>query len=256
MKKNYILLLSAFILACTPSQESQLEEIQAFEKSEKTATKEGLEKLALLHKNYGLKYQDEIANNYLYAAAQHYFYEQDTGESIALLSEYITRDDSSDRYRNAAINLAIMYARQHKYEQTEELIAELLDKNLPTHAQWQDIITLYENKLKDATTTLRPKDFENLTMGYTAVGRYADAVRSLDNAIHKWSKFDNRSNLIYRAGFIAWEYQKNIPLAKSYYNRFLEEHPNDEKAAEVRQMLHDGILEMSDEAILNMLKGK
>ena len=182
MKKTPLILLTLFIISCTKSQESLLAEIQSFEKSEKTGTQEGLEELALLHKNYGLKYSDSEANNYLYAAAQYYFYENDTSESIYLLSEYITRDDSSDRYRNAAINLAIMFGRKHEYDKSQDLIAEILDNNLPTPAQWQDIIKLYQDKIADATTILRPKDFENLTMGYTAVGRFSDAIQSLDNA--------------------------------------------------------------------------
>jgi hypothetical protein len=98
-----------------------------------------------------------------------------------------------------------MYSRTSQYEQSQDLINEILDKNLPTPAQWQDIIKLYQNKISDATIILRPKDFENLTMGYTAVSRFGDAVRTLDNAIVKWPKFENRNNLVYRAGFIAWE---------------------------------------------------
>ena len=179
MKKIPLILFTLFIISCTKSQESLLAEIQAFERSEKTGTQKGLEELSKLHKNYGLKYSDIEANNYLYAAAQYYYYENDTAESINLLSEYITRDDSSDRYRNAAINLAIMYARRHEYDKSQDLIAEILDNNLPTPAQWQDIIKLYQDKIADATTILRPKDFENLTMGYTAVGRFSDAVRLL-----------------------------------------------------------------------------
>ena len=256
MKKIPLILFTLFIISCTKSQESLLAEIQAFEKSEKTGTQEGLEELSKLHKNYGLKYSDIEANNYLYAAAQYYYYENDTAESINLLSEYITRDDSSDRYRNAAINLAIMYARRHEYDKSQDLIAEILDNNLPTPAQWQDIIKLYQDKIADATTILRPKDFENLTMGYTAVGRFSDAVRTLDNAIVKWPKFENRNNLIYRAGFIAWEYLQDTKLAEKYYTQFLNEYPDDDKAEEVREILNSGMLEMSDEAILNMLKGK
>ena len=72
----------------------------------------------------------------------------------------------------------------------------------------------------------------------------------------KWPKFENRNNLIYRAGFIAWEYLKDINLAKKYYTQFLDEYPNDDKALEVKEILNSGMLEMSDEAILNMLKGK
>ena len=72
----------------------------------------------------------------------------------------------------------------------------------------------------------------------------------------RWPKFENRNNLIYRAGFIAWEYLQNTKLAEKYYTQFLNEYPNDDKAEEVREILNSGMLEMSDEAILNMLKGK
>lgn len=256
MKKTPFLILTLLILGCSQNQESQLSEIQIFEKSEKTGTQEGLKELALLHKNYGLKYNDTEANNYLYAAAQYYFFENDTLESIPLLSEYIMRDDSSDRYRNAAINLAVMYSRITEYEKSQDLINEILDKNLPTPAQWQDIIKLYQDKIADAAITLQPKDFENLTMGYTAVGRFNDAIKTLENAIMKWPKFENRKNLIYRAGFIAWEYLEDTDLAKKYYTQFLNEYPNDDKAPEVQEILNSGMLEMTDEAILNMLKGK
>ena len=66
----------------------------------------------------------------------------------------------------------------------------------------------------------------------------------------------NRKNLIYRAGFIAWEYLEDTDLAKKYYTQFLNEYPNDDKAPEVQEILNSGMLEMTDEAILNMLKGK
>ena len=72
----------------------------------------------------------------------------------------------------------------------------------------------------------------------------------------KRPKFKNRNNIIYRAGFIAWEYLEDTNLAKKYYTQFLEEYPNDEKAPEVEEILNSGMLEMTDEAILNMLKGK
>jgi hypothetical protein len=36
----------------------------------------------------------------------------------------------------------------------------------------------------------------------------------------------------------------------------LNEYPNDDMAPEVQEILNSGMLEMTDEAILNMLKGK
>ncbi|MFT5349170.1 MAG: hypothetical protein ACI9M3_002220, partial [Bacteroidia bacterium] len=51
-------------------------------------------------------------------------------------------------------------------------------------------------------------------------------------------------------------YAKDLELAKKYYNQFLAEYPNHQLAPEVKEILSSGMLEMSDEDILNMLKGK
>ena len=131
----------------------------------------------------------------------------------------------------------------------------MLDQHLPTAAQWQEVITIYQNKIATGTN-ITPQNYEKLAMAYTAVGRFEEAIQSLDSAITRFMDYPERANLIYRAGFIGWEYLKDIDVAKRYYNQFLEEYPNDEKASEVKQILTSGMLEMSDEDILNMLKGK
>jgi len=256
MKKLTVILLSVFFGACSPNQASQLAEIQKLEQSASLSTREGLNKLAQLHKEYGLRYIDSTANNYLYAAGQHYFFERDTHTSITLLSEYILRDDSSNRYRNATVNLALLYAKNNNYTTSVSLINALIDNTLPTPAQWQDIIKLYEQIITDTSITTNPKDYETLSMAYTAVGRFIEATQTLDTAIEKFPTYQNRNNLIYRAGFIAWEYMADIPIAKNFYTQFLAEYPDDEKAGEVHQILNSGMLEMSDEDILTMLKGQ
>ncbi|PCJ66332.1 MAG: hypothetical protein COA58_06030 [Bacteroidetes bacterium] len=255
--KNLIIVLSliGFLTACSPSQESQLIKINEFQQSEKTGTKEGLKELAILHKNYGLKYSDTEANNLLYAAGQYYFYENNLDEAKTLLTEYITRDDSTERFRNAAINLAILHGKATEFIKADDLISEVLEKNSPSSAQWQDIIKLYKNKVAEVKD-LAPSDYERLTLAYTAVGRFKDATNSLDTAIANYPAYENRGDLIYRAGFIEWEYLKDTDAARVYYNRFLTDYPNDSKAAEVHEILNSGMLEMTDEAILEMLKGK
>ena len=256
MKKTYLFLSIVLLaFACTPSQDAMKAEITDLEKSEKTGTKEGLAELAVLHKNYGMNYTDVEANNYLYAAGQYYFYENNGTEAMPLLTEYISRDDSTDRYRNAAINLAILHGKAADYAEMDNLISDVLDDDLPTAAQWQDIVKLYEDKLS-ADTEIKTEDYERLAMAYTATGRFPKAVSSLDTAIHKYPNYEKRSNVLYRAGFIGWEYLKDTEVAKKYYNQFLEEYPNDPKAEEVKQILTSGMLEMSDDAILEMLKGK
>jgi hypothetical protein len=47
-----------------------------------------------------------------------------------------------------------------------------------------------------------------------------------------------------------------MKAAQAFYEIFLAEYPNDPKAEEVKTILSSGMLEMSDEAILEMLKGE
>jgi len=256
MKKiTVIIALCLLMTACSPSQESALAKIAEFEKSEKTGTKEGLVELALLHKAYGMKYTDAQANDYLYAAGQYYFYENNLGEAQILLTEYISRDDSTDRFRNAAVNLALLHTKVADFGKADELITKVLEDDLPTAAQWQDVIKIYEQKI-EADKDVKPMDFERLALAYTAIGSFNEAIGSLDQAVRQFPKYEKRGNVLYRAGFVAWEYAKDIEVAKKYYNQFLAEYPDHQLAPEVKQILSLGMLEMSDEAILNMLKGK
>lgn len=256
MKKTYILvLLTAAFAACTDSKETKLEKIAEYQKSEEMGTPDGLAKLAKMHKDYGMEYTDAEGNNYLYASAQYYYYENNWGEAKTLLAEYISRDDSTERFRNAAINLAIIHSRETDFSAADKLISEVLEKDLPSPAQWQDIIKLYEDKI-EAKADIQPQDHERLSLAYTAVGRFNDATTSLDIAINDFPAYEKRANLLYRAGFVSWEYTKDTKKAKVYYDKFLAEYPEDKKADEVKSILDDGMLEMSDKAILEMLKGK
>lgn len=255
MKKIYILLIAASLTACTESKENKLEEIAALSQSEAMGKSEGLAQLAQLHKEYGMIYNDAQANEYLYSAGQYYFYENNLEEAKPLLTLYISRDDSTDLFRNAAINLATAHRKDANFLAADELISEVLEKELPTPAQWQDVIKIYEEKIK-AKSDINPKDYERLSLSYTAVGRFNDATNSLNKAINDFPTYEKRANLLYRAGFVCWEYARDTPKAKEFYEKFLTEYPNDERASEVKQILNTGMLEMSDEAILEMLKAR
>ncbi|MGB1037296.1 MAG: tetratricopeptide repeat protein [Bacteroidia bacterium] len=256
MKKyTFYLMLAATLFACSNNQESLLAEIRSYDNSDKLGTEEGLKELASLHKAYGSKYKDAEANNFLYAAAQYYFYENNVEEAAPLLAEYITRDDSTERFRNAAINLAILKSQSKKYNMADELISEVLDRDVPSAAQWQDIIKIYNNKIEEGNNT-QPTDYERLTMAHTAVGRFPEALKSLDAAISSFPEYENKGDLIYRAGFISWEYLKDEEAAKKYYTTFLSEYPEDAKAPEVRKIIESGMLSMSNEDIIKMFKGE
>lgn len=250
-----ILLVASTMMACTDSKEAKLQKINELQQSDEMGTTEGLAELAELHKNYGMKYSDSEGNNYLYAAAQYFFYENKLGEAKPLLTEYISRDDSTERFRNAAINLAVLHSKETDFKTADDLISEVLEKDLPSPAQWQDIIKMYEDKIS-AAANITPQDHERLSLAYTAVGRFGDATTSLSTAINSFPDYEKRANLMYRAGFVCWEYAKDTEKAKSFYEAFLAEYPADPKADEVKEILSAGMLEMSDEAILEMLKGK
>lgn len=253
MKYTHIVLITAMLAACTKSKETKLDEIAALSRSEAMGKPEGLAKLAQLHKDYGSAYDDAQANEYLYSAGQYYFYENNLEEAKPLLNLYISRDDSTDRFRNAAINLATAYRKDSNFVAADELVSAVLDKSIPTPAQWQDVIKIYEEKIQ-ANSDIRPKDYEQLSLSYTAVGRFSDATTSLDQAINDFPAYAKRANLIYRAGFVCWEYARDTKKARDFYEKFLTEYPRDERAPEVKQILNTGMLEMSDQAILEMLK--
>ena len=65
---------------------------------------------------------------YPYTAGQYYFYENNLGEAQILLTEYITRDDSTDRFRNAAINLALVHTKATEFGKADDLISEVLEE--------------------------------------------------------------------------------------------------------------------------------
>lgn len=256
MKKHILLICTVALMAsCSPSKEDLLEKINAMEQAENKATPEGLAELAEMHKNYGLKYKDAQANNYLYAAAQFYYYENDTINAEKLLSEYISRDDSTERYRNAILNLAIVHSKKQEHQKADELISEMLDQSPPTPAQWQDIRKMYEVKIAGGKE-VKEKDYEQLALANTAVGRFPAAIQNLEIAAETFKDSENRPNIIYRAGFIAWEYLQDTERAKGFYTQFLAEYPNDKRTDEVKEILNAGMLEMTDEQILEMLKAK
>jgi tetratricopeptide (TPR) repeat protein len=253
MNKILITLFIALIFsACESKKDSLLSSIIELESSEKRGTVEGLKELAKLHAEYGLNYHDSISNNYLYSAGTYYYYEKDIEQSKTLLFEYISRDDSSERFRIAALNLANIHAKESKYNQADELISEILDQQLPNYQQWQNITTIYNAKIKTEPSS---SDFERLALAYTAVGDFNKALHSLDEAVAKYPDDEKRANMIYRSGFIAWEYLEDEKLASKYYNQFLREYPNDDKAGEVNKILSSGMLSMTDEQVLEMLKG-
>ena len=256
MKKILLILIAVSTMAaCSKSKEDKLNTIYELQKSEAMGTTEGLAQLASLHKIYGMSYSDAEGNNFLYAAAQYYFYENKFDEAKPLLAEYIVRDDSTERFRNAAINLAVLLADQADFSSANDLISAVLKKDLPTSAQWHDIIKLYENKIL-AQADVIPNDHEKLSLAYTAVGRFSEATATLQTAIDDFPAYEKRANLMYRAGFVCWEYAKDMTAAQAFYEIFLAEYPNDPKAEEVKTILSSGMLEMSDEAILEMLKGE
>ncbi|MEY2925513.1 MAG: Outer rane lipoprotein [Bacteroidota bacterium] len=251
----YALIVAVLFTACEGKQAKLLGKIKAIESSEKIGTKEGLAELAKLHAEYGTSFNDSAANDYLYAAAQYYFHEENKEESKRLLLAYLQRDDSTDRFRNAAINLAKLYADEKEFTKADDLISETLDKSLPTNMQWNDILSIYEAKVAQ-NKDIKPNDYERIALAYTATGNFEKALENLDLAINTFPNYEQKNDLLYRSGFTAWNYMKNADKAKQYYNLFLEQFPNDERAEEVKTILKDGMLEKSDEEILEILKAK
>ena len=119
----YVMLVGLILFACEGKQAKLLSKIKAIENSEKIGTKEGLAELAKLHAEYGTSFNDSAANDYLYAAAQYYFYENNAEESERLLLAYLLRDDSTERFRNAAINLAKIHADEKEFGKAENQYA-------------------------------------------------------------------------------------------------------------------------------------
>jgi tetratricopeptide (TPR) repeat protein len=93
-------------------------------------------------------------------------------------------------------------------------------------------------------------------MAYTAVGKFNLAIASLDKAATEFPENEKRANILYRAGFIGWEYLKDKDIASKYYKQFLEEYPNDPRVAEVNRILNGGMLNMTNEQIIEMFKAR
>jgi tetratricopeptide (TPR) repeat protein len=258
MKFKYILytLFAGLLLAsCEGKQAKLLGKIKAIENSEKIGTKDGLAELAKLHAEYGTSFNDSAANDYLYAAAQYYFYENNAEESKRLLLAYLLRDDSTERFRNAAINLAKIHADEKEFGKADDLVSEVLDKVQPTNMQWGDILSIYSAKIEQKQD-VKPNDYERIALAYTATSNFEKALENLDFAINNFPEYDKRGDLIYRSGFIAWSYMSNGTKAKEYYEQFLKLYPNDDKAAEVRTILSENMLEKTDEENLELIKNK
>ena len=133
-----------------------------------------------------------------------------------------------------------------------------MKKNLAkqkTNMQWGDILSIYSAKIEQKQD-VTPNDYERIALAYTATGNFEKALESLDFAINNFPNYEKRGDLIYRSGFIAWSYMSNGTKAKEYYEQFLSLYPTDEKAAEVKTILSDNMLERSDEENLEMIKKK
>lgn len=252
MKYTYILIVLLAFTAC--DNQSTYEQIKAMEQSDAMGTDEGLAQLATLHKEYGLANADSLGNTYLYAAATYYFYEKELEESKSLFETYLERGDSGTRLKNTCFMLAEVYADEEAYESMDKMLNKALNVGGPNNMQWNNMVKLYNNKISISNST--PNDYERLAMGYQALGKTEMALNMLDTAIAKFPENKTRANLMFRAGFVAWEHLDDPAKAKHYYELFLEAYPDHELAGEVKSILDSGMLEMTDEDILDMLKDK
>lgn len=250
----YILVLSLSLAACSSPQEKLFNQIKELEQSDTIATPEGLAALAKLHKEYGLKYNDSMANHYLYAAAMYYFYGKNRPESKPLFLTYISREDSGDRVRNSLFSLATIYNENQQFDSFELMADAVIKAYIPTNQQWSNLGAMYSYKINNGTAAAT--DYERLSLSYTALGGYNEALNMLDSALIKFPDHPSRAKILYRAGFIAWDYLEDAERARIYYEPFLAEFPNDELAPQVKNILESGMLEMSNEDILEMLKAK
>lgn len=251
MNRLILITLALSLFACTDQKAKLLEKIKSVEQSDKMGTEEGLDELAKLHAKYGVKYEDETANGYLYAAGQYYYYDSNYSKSKDLLYRYISRDDSSKQFKNAAWNLALIEAKNKEFTKAEELVAEVLDKQAPTVKQWSYLIEAYSNNNKPSQMAR-----EQLLSANVATLNFAQSIDQLELILSEYPEANNRADLLYRGGFIGWEYMNNKDVAAKYYNQLLEEFPDYEKADEVRSILESGMLNMSNAEILEMLKKK
>lgn len=254
--RPYIILLTLSLLAACTQPLSTFEQIKALEQSDQIGTPEGLAKLAELHREYGMNHQDSLAKAYLYASAMHYFFQDDKATSKTLFEEFLNRKDSGERVKNTYFMMADIYANEGKYDSMNIMISAALKDYIPNNKQWNDMISLYKSKIEDTDASVGPMDYEKISLGYTALGQIDAALEQFDLAIEKYPDFEGRATLIYRAGFVAWEYAGDVKRARKYYEMFLTEYPNHELYSEVSQILNSGMLDMTDEQILEMLKSK
>ena len=254
MKIAYISIIALFLYACIDPQEKLFKQIKEIEKSEDVSSAESQSKLAELHKEYGLHYEDSLATQYLYASAYYFFYTaKNNSEAQALLTEFVSRSENAEQKKNAYLIMAQIDKVNAEYEIMSEDIQNAVELAAPTNTQWNEIRALFLAKI-DANAHVEPQDYELLAKSQIALNNFSEALATLDNAIVQFPNFKDRSKLIYRAGFISWEYLKDSEKAKMYYSSFLENYPDDELAEEVKTILESGMLDMSDEDILEMLK--
>lgn len=256
MRKNIILLaIVALIAACTDPKTKLFNQIKDLEQSDSLSTPEGLKQLSELHAEYGMKYHDSLANQYLYSAAMFRYYSDDKQSAKPLLVEYIYRPDSSIQMRNSLFALADLYYADDQLDSFEKISDELMDNYVPTPQQFSVLAKLFDDRItngKDADV----KDYERLSTSFTALGAHKMALMTIDTALVQFPKAPNRAKMIYRAGFIAWDYLQDPLLAEKYYNQFVLEFPEHELAAEVKDILESGKLRMTDEQILEMIRSK
>lgn len=256
MRKNIILFVGfALLFACTDSKTKLFNQIKELEQSDSLGTTDGLNQLSALHAEYGMKYNDSLANQYLYSAAMFRYYSEEKQSAKALLVEYISRPDSSVQMRNSLFALADLYYAEGNLDSFEIISDELMDNYVPTPQQFSVLAKLFDDRITNAQDA-DVKDYERLSTSLTALGAHKMALVTIDTALAQFSKAPNRAKMIYRAGFIAWDYLQDPLLAEKYYNQFLLEFPEHELAAEVKDILESGKLRMTDEQILEMIRSK
>lgn len=254
MKRSYIIWLILLTLtACTGKQERLSTAIHKLEQSEDVGEPETLKELASLYAEYGMAFHDSIAARYLYSAATFYYQEKDSDKATDLYFEFLSRDDSSELFRNAAINLAELLSKEGDYTMANDLISEMLDKQIPSYQQWLTIAGIY-SPIVDTGGTVN--DYHRLEMAYTATGQFDRSIQTLEKGIERFPTDPRKADLIYRAGFIGWEYLNNKDVAEKYYQLFIDEFPDDPRASQAEQILSSGMLSMTDQEIVEMIKQK
>lgn len=239
----------------TDPKSALFKQIKELEQSDTMGTPEGLDALAKLHREYGMLYDDSLANTYLYSAAMFHYYSEDKESAKPMLTEFITRADSSIRMRNALFALADLYYNGDALDSFENTTDVLLDQYVPTPQQMSILAKIYDNKIA-SDRDVKFKDYERLSQCFTALGAHTTSLQTIDTALVQFPEAENRAKMIYRAGFIAWDYLQDPAKAESYYKMFITEFPEHELAPEVKDILESGKLKMTDEQILEMIKAQ